>query len=125
MLTLPRHSKLALTPPATLAELKDEPCFWFACENASSDYDFWIGRYRRAQFVPRQVEMVADTSTILGFVAAGMGCSIVPDVSGYSSPVDVRPISYPDLSSTYGVESVWSADAINLAFVQYIQHSRP
>ena len=125
MLAVPRQSNLARKPPATLAELKDEPCIWFARENAPSHYDFWIDQCQRGGFVPRLVEVAVDTSTILGFVAAGMGYSIVPDVSEYSCPPDAQLISHPDLSSTYEVEFVWSADAKNPALDQFIQHFRP
>jgi DNA-binding transcriptional LysR family regulator len=77
---------------------------------------------------PKKVQIGSDVLTILGLVAAGMGYSIVSDVSQHTCPKDVVLLDHPDLTMTHPVSFVCRADDGNPAlirFVDQLQRGRP
>ena len=107
--------------PERLADLKDEPCMWFAREVAPAYYDFLIHQCQLAGFSPHIVPIGGDVSTILGLVAAGMGYAIVPEASIYSCPNQVVLMDHADLTLSYPVEFVWRTDTVNPVLEEFIK----
>ncbi|WP_413708251.1 LysR family transcriptional regulator [Ralstonia sp. Ralssp110] len=127
-LALQRGSALAKKVPKRLAQLKDEPCIWFPRETAPAYDDFLTYQCQQAGFSPKKVQIGSDVLTILGLVAAGMGYSIVSDVSQHTCPKDVVLLDHPDLTMTHPVSFVCRADDGNPAlirFVDQLQRGRP
>ncbi|MCA1325563.1 LysR family transcriptional regulator [Herbaspirillum sp. alder98] len=110
LLAVPSHSPYARKPPLRLRDLKDEPCVWFPRERSPVYHDYLIHQCQRAGLSPRLVQIGADVATTLGMVAAGMGYSIVSEVSRYNSPKEVVLHPHRDLPDVYDVELVMRAD---------------
>jgi molybdate transport repressor ModE-like protein len=89
---LPRSHALASAPTVDLADLADEP--WLCGTRPSSCADVVIFACRDAGFEPR-VDFESDDYTVLqGFVAAGLGVTLLPDLAlaSLNPDVVVRPI---------------------------------
>lgn len=94
---LPAGHPLAAQPALDLAELADEP--WVASEwPAGSCLDIMLAACAAAGFEPRFVIESDDYATAQGFVAAGMGVSLISEL-GLGAPhpgVAVRPVRHPE-----------------------------
>jgi DNA-binding transcriptional LysR family regulator len=69
---------LARQRSVELARLKDEPFICYPSQHRSVVYEAVFDACRHAGFVPRDVTEVAETSTMVAFVAAGLGVALVP-----------------------------------------------
>jgi DNA-binding transcriptional LysR family regulator len=94
---LPKDHPLAAQETIALAELADEP--WVGGEwPAGSCLDILVTACAAVGFQPRFVVESDDYSTAQGFVAAGMGVSVIPEL-GLGSPhpaVEIRPLRKPE-----------------------------
>jgi DNA-binding transcriptional LysR family regulator len=89
---LPRSHRLASAPTVDLSEFADEP--WLCGTRPSSCADVVIFACRDAGFEPR-VDFESDDYIVLqGFVAAGLGVTLLPDLAlaSLNPDVVVRPI---------------------------------
>ena len=120
-LALPRGSQLAKVVPKKLSSLREEPCMWFPRESAPAYDDFLTYQCQRAGFSPKKVQIGSDVLTILGMVAAGMGYSIVSDVSVHTCPKDVVLVDHPDLDMTHPVSFVYRTDNSNPALRRLVE----
>ena len=75
---LPEAHPLARSDTARLANLRDEPFITYPSHHRSVVYDAVLGACQRAGFSPAKVQEVAETSTLVAFVAAGLGVALVP-----------------------------------------------
>lgn len=75
---LPEHHTLADRDRVRLSDLRDDPFITYPSRNRSVVYDAVIETCQRAGFVPASVHEVAETSTLVSFVAAGLGVALVP-----------------------------------------------
>ena len=75
---LPEHHPLAPHGRVRLSDLRDEPFIGYPSHNRSVVYEAVIDACQRAGFVPATVHEVAETSTLVSFVAAGLGVALVP-----------------------------------------------
>jgi len=75
---LPAHHALARRPRVQLSELRDDPFITYPSHHRSVVYEAVIDACQRAGFVPASVHEVAETSTLVSFVAAGLGVALVP-----------------------------------------------
>lgn len=69
---LARHDRIAL------ADLREEPIVGYPSERRSVLHDIVLTASQAQGFQPRQVAQVAQTSTLLVFVAAGIGLAVLP-----------------------------------------------
>jgi DNA-binding transcriptional LysR family regulator len=94
---LPDGHPLASRPTLALADLADEP--WVGSEwPAGSCLEIVLASCAAAGFEPSYVVESDDYATAQGFVAAGMGISVIPQL-GLGGPhpgVTVRPITHPE-----------------------------
>lgn len=74
---LPDAHPLAVAPHVTIADLRDEPFVSYPSHHRSVVYDAVQAACREAGFSPHCTE-VAETSTLVAFVAAGLGVALVP-----------------------------------------------
>jgi DNA-binding transcriptional LysR family regulator len=75
---LPAHHPLAGRSQVKLAALSDEPFICYPSRHRSVVYEAVFDACRHAGFTPRSVVEVAETSTMVAFVAAGLGVALVP-----------------------------------------------
>src|SRR6201996_6886517 len=75
---LPEHHPLAGRDRVQLADLRDDPFVAYPSHHRSVVYEAVIDACQRAGFFPRTLDEVAETSTLVSFVAAGLGVALVP-----------------------------------------------
>jgi DNA-binding transcriptional LysR family regulator len=119
-LAVQRGSRPAKSLPKKLAPLQGEPCIWFPREIAPAYDDFLTYQCQKAGLSPKKVQIGSDVLTILGLVAAGMGYSIVSDVSAYTCPRDVVLVDHPELTMSHPVSFVYRADDSNPALLRFV-----
>ena len=76
---LPEGHPLAAHECVAVVDLRDEPFISYPSRHRSVMYEVVIDTCRRAGFLPRQIHEVAETSTLVVFVAAGLGVSLVAE----------------------------------------------
>lgn len=87
------------TGPVEIEELASEPFVSFAARSGSFEHATYL--CSRAGFLPNVVQHARDGTAILGFVAAGVGVAILPDIythTGISGTV-TRRLSTTDTQS--------------------------
>ena len=77
VVVLPECHPLAAADEVAIADLRDEPFVGYPSRHRSVVHDAVAAACRAAGFAPRPTE-VAETSTLVSFVAAGMGVALVP-----------------------------------------------
>jgi DNA-binding transcriptional LysR family regulator len=87
---LPASHRLAQRRRLRLDELSDEAFVSYPSHGRSVVRDVVTDACRRAGFVPRVAEEVAETSTIVSFVAAGLGVALVPATVAHLRVTGVR-----------------------------------
>jgi DNA-binding transcriptional LysR family regulator len=75
---LPETHSLAGSDTVRLANLRDEPFITYPSHHRSVVYDAVLDACQRVGFSPAKVQEVAETSTLVAFVAAGLGVALVP-----------------------------------------------
>nr|BFE74783.1 LysR substrate-binding domain-containing protein [Actinoplanes digitatis] len=78
IVALPVSHPLAHRRRVRLEDLDDEDFISYPSHGRSVVHDLVADACRRADFTPRVVEEVAETSTIISFVAASLGVALVP-----------------------------------------------
>ena len=75
---LPEHHPLAGRDRVRLPDLRDDPFVTYPSQHRSVVYEAVMDACQQAGFVPATVHEVAETSTLVSFVAAGLGVALVP-----------------------------------------------
>jgi DNA-binding transcriptional LysR family regulator len=75
---LPETHRLAARSRVRLADLRDEPFICYPSHHRSVVYDAVFDACWRAGFSPHEIVEVAETSTMVSFVAANLGVALVP-----------------------------------------------
>lgn len=95
IVALPEQHPLAAKESVRVRDLWDEPFITYPSEHRSVLHDAVLAAAQRAGFQPRRAAQVGETSTMVVFVAAGLGVAVVPEsVSALQLPgVVFRPLS--------------------------------
>ncbi|KQY56862.1 MULTISPECIES: LysR substrate-binding domain-containing protein [unclassified Nocardioides] len=95
VVALPSTHPLAEAESVRVRDLRDEPFVTYPSEHRSVLHDTVLAACQRAGFSPRKAVQVAETSTLVVFVAAGLGVALVPEsVSALQlSGVTFRPLT--------------------------------
>ncbi|NMO02850.1 LysR family transcriptional regulator [Gordonia sp. TBRC 11910] len=83
----------------TLAQLRDEEFVMHAGHGMSVMYDVVVSLCARAGFVPKVRHEIAETSTLVTFVAAGLGVAVVPEPT---AALDIAGVRYLPLADATG-----------------------
>ena len=75
---LPAPHRLAARAQVRLAEQREEPFICYPTHHRSVVYDAVFDACRGVGFTPHEIVEVAETSTMVSFVAAGLGVALVP-----------------------------------------------
>lgn len=76
---LPTRHPLSANPAVDLADLRDETFICYPSHHRSVMYPTLLDACRGAGFQPRHIQEVAETSTLVVFVAGGLGVALVPE----------------------------------------------
>lgn len=79
LVALPSQHPLAERESIRVSDLRDEPFVTYPSEHRSVLHDTVLAVCQRSGFSPRGAAQVAETSTLVVFVAAGMGVALVPE----------------------------------------------
>jgi DNA-binding transcriptional LysR family regulator len=79
IVALPDGHRLAARSRLRVGDLEEEDLIVHAGQGRSVMYDAVLGLCRSAGFEPRVRHEVAETSTLVTFVAAGLGIAVVPE----------------------------------------------
>ncbi len=85
---MPRGHRLARAPSLTLADFAQEP-WMLATTQTCPDARLFLRSCHAAGFEPRIAFQNDDYSAILGFVAAGVGVAVIPDMVSRGAREDV------------------------------------
>lgn len=75
---LPESHALAGRAKVRLGDLREETFITYPSHNRSVVYDAFMDACQHAGFTPPQMQEVGETSTLVSFVAAGLGVALVP-----------------------------------------------
>jgi DNA-binding transcriptional LysR family regulator len=78
IVALPANHRLTRAHRVNLPDLVNEAFISYPSHGRSVVYELVVDACRHAGFAPRIVEEVAETSTLISFVAAGLGLAVVP-----------------------------------------------
>ncbi|WP_067435120.1 LysR substrate-binding domain-containing protein [Nocardioides jensenii] len=101
IVALPSHHPLAETESVQVRDLRDEPFVTYPSEHRSVLHDTVLALCQRAGFSPRKGVQVAETSTLVVFVAAGLGVALVPESV---SALQLSGVTFRPLAETATVE---------------------
>lgn len=99
---LPETHPLAGRANVRLFDLHDDPFITYPSHHRSVVYEAVMDACERAGFYPRRVEEVRETSTLVSFVAAGLGVALVPASVQHLQITGARYL--PLAGTTYEVE---------------------
>lgn len=123
VVALPSEHPLTAQESVRIKDLRDEPFVTYPGENRSVLADAVMNLAGRAGFRPRAVVQVAETSTMVVFVAAGMGVSIVPE-----SVTDLRlsGVEFRPLADRASIDLAlgWHPQRIQPAGMRVVEHLR-
>lgn len=120
VLAMPSTPGRRVRAPARLAELADAPFVWFDPQRSAAHHRFLIERCRREGFTPRIAQVGSDVPTLIGLVAAGMGCAFVPESAAPSCPGTVRLVALDTLAERFDVEFVYDGHAVSPVVRQFL-----
>lgn len=101
VVALPENHPLAGKERLRIADLRDEPFITYPSEHRSVLHDAVLAAAQRAGFRPRRAAQVAETSTMVVFVAAGLGVAVVPE---NVSALQLPGVVFRELAGSESVE---------------------
>ncbi|HEY9563734.1 MAG TPA: LysR substrate-binding domain-containing protein [Nocardioides sp.] len=101
VVALPSQHPLAQSETVAVKDLAREPFITYPSEHRSVLHDAVLTLCQRSGFTPRRAVQVAETSTLVVFVAAGMGVAIVPESV---TALQLEGVSFRPLSDKVTVE---------------------
>ncbi len=110
LLAVHEDSNLMSHPPQRLAELNDEDFILFRRALSPKLHDLLIHHFHQHGFTPRIVQEGTTHYTVLGLVAAGLGCTVIPASAGRRLPPGVKLIPVPDLDIRMPIHLAWRQD---------------
>lgn len=113
LLAVHETSALVKRPPKRLAELSGEDFILFRRDQSPRLHDLMIHHFHERGFSPRITQEGTSHNTVLGLVAAGLGCTVIPASAAQQRlPQGVRLLSVPDFDVRMPVDLVWRRDRL-------------
>lgn len=109
-LAVNRRSPLATRPPARLRDLAGEDFVLFRRDQSPPMYDLILHHFHERGFSPRIVQEGTSHTTVLALVAAGLGCSVIPQSAASRIPPDVCLVPVGDLALHTPIHLIWRRD---------------
>ncbi|MDF3832252.1 LysR substrate-binding domain-containing protein [Cupriavidus basilensis] len=124
VLAVPAQASTQATRPRRLADVAGEHFVWFDRERSGAQHSLLMAACARAGFAPHVVQIGTDTPTILGLVAAGMGCALVPASARLHSPPTVAFVALADLAEGVDIEFSYLAARRSPRIQRFIESVR-
>ncbi|PLR43686.1 LysR family transcriptional regulator [Chimaeribacter arupi] len=119
VIALPAADPLAAAPTLSLSALHRQPFIMYSPNEGKYFYDCIVSLFSQANVLPRYVQFLSQTHTILALVKAGLGMAIVP-ASAQSlrmEGVTFRPL--PQAGAVADVYMAWRQDCDNPALAAF------
>lgn len=111
LLAVHEDSPLAQRPPQRLAELNGEDFIMFRRDQSSHLHDLMVHHFHQRGFSPRITQEGTTHFTVLGLVAADLGCAIIPaSAAAQHLPQGVRLQRVPDFDIRVPIHLLWRVD---------------
>lgn len=111
LLAVHETSPLARHPPSCLADLNAEDFIMFRRDQSPRLHDLMIHHFHQRNFSPRITQEGTTHYTVLGLVAAGLGCTIIPaSVAEQRLPPGVCLLRVTDFDIRMPIHLVWRRD---------------
>lgn len=126
LLAVHEDSPWAAAPPQRMAQLNDTDFVLFRRDRSPHLFDSMIHHFHQRGFTPRIVQEGTTHFTVLGLVAAGLGCAVVPGSAAHHLPAGVRLLPVPDLDLRVPVSLVWRRDNLSPLITRFralLEHS--
>ena len=124
VLAMPAAQAAHHKAPKRLADVADQPFVWFDPERSSAHHRFLMQQCERAGFAPRVAQIGSDIPTVVGLVAAGMGCAFVPESLSALCPPTVQLVPLREVSDRFDVEFTFDEDAATPVVMRFAQALR-
>lgn len=106
--------------PKVLKDLQDLDFIWLPRTAAPAWHDRLIHCFFEAGFVPRTAVHGVDAASMLTLVAAGMGCTVLPEGARSRAPETVAFMPLTDLTVCQDWELVWRTDRCSSVLQRFI-----
>ncbi|MEM5275227.1 LysR family transcriptional regulator [Cupriavidus taiwanensis] len=106
--------------PKVLKDLQDLEFIWLPRTAAPAWHDRLIHCFFDAGFIPRTAVHGVDAASMLTLVAAGMGCTILPEGARRIAPETVAFMPLADLTIRQDWELVWRRDRCSSVLQRFI-----
>lgn len=103
-------SPLARRPPRRLRDLAEEDFVLFRRDQSPPMYDLILHHFHQRGFSPRIVQEGTSHTTVLALVAAGLGCSVIPQSAQSRIPAGVRLVEVGDMDLRTPIHLIWRTD---------------
>jgi DNA-binding transcriptional LysR family regulator len=107
--------------PKVLKDLQDLDFIWLPRHAAPTWHDKLIHCFFEAGFVPRATAHGVDAISMLTLVAAGMGCTVLPESARSQAPETVAFMPLSDLTLRQNCELVWRRDQCSTSLQRLIR----
>lgn len=106
--------------PRVLKDLQDLDFIWLPRTAAPAWHDRLIHCFFDAGFIPRTAMHGVDAASMLTLVAAGMGCTVLPEGARTRAPAAVAFMTLSDLTVRQDWELVWRKDQCSSVLQRFI-----
>jgi len=110
--------------PRVLKDLQHTAFVWLPRTAAPTWHDQLIHCFFNAGFVPRTAVHGVDAGSMLSLVAAGMGCTVLPESAKLRAPTSVAFMELEDLVIRQNWEMVWRVDRCSASLDLLIEVAR-
>lgn len=107
--------------PKVLKDLQELDFIWLPRAAAPAWHDHLIHCFFDAGFIPRTAVQGVDAVSMLTLVAAGMGCTVLPESACSIAPQTVSFMPLEDLTVRQNWELVWCVDRCSSALRRLIE----
>lgn len=107
--------------PQSLSDLNEVEFIWISRNSAPAWHDELIHCFFKAGFVPKPRITSADASSMLTLVAAGLGCTVVPESQATGKQDSVNFLELNDLDVVQHWEIVWRADNTSPLIERFVE----
>lgn len=107
--------------PRILKDLQDLDFVWLPRTAAPAWHDRLIRCFYDAGFIPRTAVHGVDAASMLTLVAAGMGCTVLPEGARNRAPPTVAFMTLSDLTIRQNWELVWRRDQCSSVLHRFVR----
>ncbi|WP_022982727.1 LysR family transcriptional regulator [Ideonella sp. B508-1] len=112
VLAMPSSGTAPVRPPRKLADLAGTPFVWCDPIRSPAQHRFLTTQCQAAGFTPQVQQTGSDMATLMGLVAAGVGCTFVPSSMASTCPPSIRLVSLAEVGQRFPVEWVYDPDRV-------------